>query len=136
MRIAKRRRTSIVEASKVHERVNAQFGPTAAAYSRSLVHSDPAALRNAVELARPKHGDMALDIATGAGHMALALAPHVTKVIAYDMTKEMLLEAKGNAVRRGLTNVITKKGIAENLPFPDSTFDIVTVRHAPITLPM
>jgi ubiquinone/menaquinone biosynthesis C-methylase UbiE len=74
---------------------------------------------------------MALDIATGAGHMALALAAHVTKVIAYDMTKEMLLEAKGNAVRRGLTNVITKKGIAENLPFPDSTFDIVTVRHAP-----
>ena len=131
MRIAKQRRTKIVEASKVHERVNAQFGPTAAAYSRSLVHSDPAALRNAVELARPKPGDLALDIATGAGHMALALAPHVTKVIAYDMTKEMLLEAKGNAVRRGLTNVITKKGIAENLPFPDSTFDIVTVRHAP-----
>ena len=60
MRIAKQRRTKIVEASKVHERVNAQFGPTAAAYSRSLVHSDPAALRNAVELARPKPGDMAL----------------------------------------------------------------------------
>jgi ubiquinone/menaquinone biosynthesis C-methylase UbiE len=129
--MAKQVRTAKVEASKLHERVSAQFGPTAAAYSRSLVHSDPGALRKAVELARPKPGDMALDIATGAGHMAMALAPHVTKVIAYDMTQEMLLEAKGNAVTRGLTNLTTKMGIAEDLPFPDSTFDIVTVRHAP-----
>jgi ubiquinone/menaquinone biosynthesis C-methylase UbiE len=77
---------------------------------------------------------MALDIATGAGHMAMALAPHVTKVIAYDMTQEMLVEAKSNAVARGLTNLITKKGIAEDLPFADATFDIVTVRHAPSSL--
>jgi ubiquinone/menaquinone biosynthesis C-methylase UbiE len=134
--MAKQRRTKQVEASKVHERVSAQFGPTAAAYSRSLVHSDPGALRKAVELARPKPEDMALDIATGAGHMALALAPHVTKVIAYDMTQEMLLETEGNAVTHGVTNLITREGIAEDLPFPDSTFDIVTVRHAPITSPM
>ena len=120
-----------VEASKLHKRVSARFAPTAAAYSRSLVHSDPGALRKAVELVRPRSRDIALDIATGAGHMAMALAPHVSKVIAYDMTEEMLLEAKGNAVTRGLTNLTTKKGVAENLPFPDSTFDIVTVRHAP-----
>src|ERR1700730_5339497 len=116
--MAKQVRTAKVEGSKLHERVSAQFGPTAAAYSRSLVHSDPGALRKAVELARPKPGDMALDIATGAGHMAMALAPHVTKVIAYDMTKEMLLEAKGKAVRRAPRIGISKKGIAENLPFP------------------
>ena len=48
----------------------------------------------------------------------------------------MLLEAKSNAVTRGLTNLTTEKGIAEDLPFPDSTFDIVTVRHAPMILPM
>lgn len=120
-----------VEASKVHERVSAQFGPSAAAYSHSLVHSDPGALRKVVELACPKPGDLALDIATGAGHTALALAPHVTKVVAYDMTQEMLLQTKNNAIARGLTNVVTRKGIAEDLPFPDSTFDIVTVRQAP-----
>jgi ubiquinone/menaquinone biosynthesis C-methylase UbiE len=131
MRMAKQRRTKKVEASKVHKRVNAQFGPAAAAYSHSLVHSDPSALRKVVELACPKPGDLALDIATGAGHTALALAPHVTKVIAYDVTQEMLCETKDNAIARGLTNVATRKGIAEDLPFPDSTFDIVTVRQAP-----
>src|SRR3984893_2343105 len=98
--MAKQVRTAKVEASQLHERVSAQFGPTAAAYSRSLVPSDPGALRKAVELARPKPGDMALGNVPGAGHRAMALPPRVTKVIAHDMTQEMLLEAKGNAVTR------------------------------------
>lgn len=120
-----------VEAMKVHERVSAQFGSSAAAYTHSLVHSDPGALRKVVELAQPKPGDVALDIATGAGHTALALAPHVAELVAYDMTPEMLLQTENNALARGLTNVVTRKGLAEELPFPDATFDIVTVRHAP-----
>jgi ubiquinone/menaquinone biosynthesis C-methylase UbiE len=131
MRTTEQQHMKKVEASKVHRRVSAQFGPAAAAYSHSLVHSDRSALRKVVELACAKPGDLALDIATGAGHTALALAPHVTEVIAYDVTQEMLLETKGNAIARRLTNVVTRKGIAEDLPFPDSTFDIVTVRQAP-----
>jgi protein-L-isoaspartate O-methyltransferase len=62
--------------SEIHERVGAQFGAAAAAYSGSLTHSDPDALRRVVELANPKPGDAALDIATGAGHTALALLHH------------------------------------------------------------
>ncbi|HXQ25596.1 MAG TPA: methyltransferase domain-containing protein [Candidatus Acidoferrales bacterium] len=117
--------------SDIHERVSAQFGAAAANYSSSLTHSDPEALRKVVELARPKSTDIALDIATGAGHTALALAPHVAKVIAYDMTEEMLAETRRNAAARGLANVSTQQGIAESLPFPDATFDIVSVRQAP-----
>jgi len=118
-------------AAEINNRVQAQFGPAAAAYTCSAVHSDPDALRKVVELARPERGDLALDIATGAGHVALALAPNVTQVIAYDMTDEMLLETQRNATARGLTNLVTRKGSAERLPFPDSMFDIVTVRQAP-----
>ena len=118
-------------AAEISTRVHAQFGPAAAAYTHSGVHRDPAALQKVVELARPHPGDLALDIATGPGHVALALAPFVSRVIAYDMTEEMLLETRQNALARGLANVVTRKGIAERLPFPDSTFDIVTVRHAP-----
>ncbi len=118
-------------AAEINNRVRAQFGPAAAAYTHSGVHRDPGALRRVVELACPIPGDLALDIATGPGHVALALAPYVAKVIAYDMTEEMLLETQRNAAGRGLTNVVTRKGVAERLPFPDSTFDIVTVRHAP-----
>jgi ubiquinone/menaquinone biosynthesis C-methylase UbiE len=115
----------------VHERVQSQFGAAAAAYTGSLVHADSNALQRVVELAAPKPGDIALDIATGAGHTALALAPHVARVIAYDLTPQMLAETRRNADARGLTNVETKQGPAEKLSFADASFDIVTVRQAP-----
>lgn len=118
-------------AAEINNLVQAQFGPAAAAYTQSEVHRDPDALRKVVELAHPQPGDVALDIATGAGHVALALAPYVTKVIAYDMTEEMLLETQRNATARGLGNIVTQRGTAERLPFADAMFDIVTVRHAP-----
>jgi ubiquinone/menaquinone biosynthesis C-methylase UbiE len=115
----------------VHERVQSQFGAAAEAYGTSLVHVDAVALQRVVELAQPKAEDAALDIATGAGHTALALAPHVARVIAYDLTQEMLRETRRNAVARGLTNVYTQRGAAETLPFRDASFDIVTARQAP-----
>ncbi len=115
----------------VHERVQSQFGAAAEAYGTSLVHADASALQHVVELADPKPGDAALDIATGAGHTALALAPRVARVIAYDLTREMLHETRRNAAARGLANVYTQQGPAEKLPFRDASFDIVTVRQAP-----
>jgi SAM-dependent methyltransferase len=117
--------------STIHRRVAAQFGAAAAAYTTSPTHSDPAALRRVVELAGPKPTDVALDVATGAGHTALALAPHVARVVACDLTEAMLAETARNAAARGLANVAVRKGSAEALPFPDGSFDIVTVRHAP-----
>jgi ubiquinone/menaquinone biosynthesis C-methylase UbiE len=129
--VAGREHSERAPRSEIHERVNAQFGAAAAAYSTSLVHSDPAALSKVVELARPRPADVALDVATGTGNTALALAPHVAQVIAYDVTAAMLAETARNAAARGLTNVVTRQGIAEAIPFPDPTFDIVTVRQAP-----
>ncbi len=121
----------IEERSEIHGRVAAQFGAAAGAYSVSLTHGDPAALKRVVELARPKSTDVALDIATGAGHTAMALAPHVAQVIGYDLTAPMLAETARNAAACGLQNVTTRQGAAESLPFPDASFDIVTVRQAP-----
>jgi ubiquinone/menaquinone biosynthesis C-methylase UbiE len=116
---------------QIHRKVTAQFGAAAGAYTTSLTHSDPAALERVLDLARPKPSDVALDIATGAGHTALALAPHVAQVTAYDLTEPMLAETARNAAARGLSNVTTRQGPAESLPFADASFDIVTVRQAP-----
>ena len=55
----------------------------------------------------------------------------MAEVIAYDITPQMLAETARNAAERGLTNVAIRQGAAEHLPFADSSFDIVTVRHAP-----
>jgi ubiquinone/menaquinone biosynthesis C-methylase UbiE len=116
---------------EIENRVREQFGRTAGDYTQSRVHSDPDALNKIVTLAQVRPGDVALDIATGAGHVAMALAPRIAEVIAYDLTEEMLQEAQRNAAARGLSNITTKRGKAEQLPFPDGTFDIVTVRQAP-----
>jgi ubiquinone/menaquinone biosynthesis C-methylase UbiE len=114
-----------------HERVRSQFGSAAAAYSTSAGHSDAQMLARVVELAMPSPGAHALDVATGAGHTAMALAPYVAEVIAYDLTPQMLEETARNAAARGLHNIVTRQGPAERLPFDDATFDIVTVRQAP-----
>jgi len=117
--------------SNVHARVRSQFGAAASAYTTSVGHSDPTLLLRVVELAQPRPSDRALDIATGAGHTALALAPLVAEVVAFDLTRQMLEETARNAAARGLKNVVTRQGAAERLPFPDSGFDIVAVRQAP-----
>jgi SAM-dependent methyltransferase len=117
--------------STIHRRVAAQFGAAASAYTTSATHSDPVALGRVVELAAPKLVDVALDVATGAGHTALALAPYVARVVACDLTEPMLAETARNAAARGLANVAVRQGPAEALPFADASFDIVTVRHAP-----
>lgn len=114
----------------VHEKVQQQFGATAAAYSTSAGHGDRGVLADLVARVGPQPTDTVLDIATGAGHTALAFAPHVQKVVAYDLTDAMLAETAKNAAERGLSNVATQRGPAEKLPFADGAFDIVTVRLA------
>ena len=74
----------------------------------SAGHSDPMLLQRVIELAEPKPADRALDIATGAGHTALVLAPHVAEVVAFDLTQQMLEETARNATARCLTNVTTR----------------------------
>jgi ubiquinone/menaquinone biosynthesis C-methylase UbiE len=107
-----------------------RFGKAAADYATSEVHARGASLKRLVELTEPKPHWRVLDVATGAGHTALAFAPHVAKVTATDITEEMLAETRKLAKARGLTNVRTLHAKAEDLPFPDASFDLVVCRLA------
>lgn len=115
--------------------VQQQFGANAAAYATSTVHAKGASLARLVELVKPKSDWAALDIATGAGHTALAFAPHVASVIASDLTPEMLVESAKLAAAKGHANMTTAQADAERLPFPDASFDLVTSRIAPHHFP-
>lgn len=112
-------------------RVQAQFGAAASAYVTSTVHAQGEDLKRMVALADLKGHEKVLDIATGAGHTALAFAPHVGSVIASDITAEMLRVAEAHLTRAGVSNVTYQIADAEALPFPDASFDIVTCRTAP-----
>ena len=115
--------------------IQQRFGANAANYVTSSVHATGASLARVVDLVCPRKDWITLDIATGAGHMALAFAPHVAKVIASDLTPEMLTETAKLAASRGLGNVETRQADAEALPFAASSFDLVSCRIAPHHFP-
>ena len=115
--------------------VQQQFGVNAANYSTSTVHAKGASLGRLVELVKPARDWIVLDIATGAGHTAAAFAPHVARVVASDLTPEMLTEARKLAEAKGLANMETATADAERLPFGDKSFDLVTCRIAPHHFP-
>jgi len=106
------------------------FGASADAYVTSEVHAKGASLNRLVELLEPQQDWRVLDVATGGGHTAYVLAPYVAEVVATDITAEMLTNTAKGAAERGLDNLSTETADAENLPFPDGSFDLVTCRIA------
>lgn len=111
--------------------IQEQFGANAASYAISRVHARGASLGRLVELLPTRPDWAVLDVATAAGHTAFALAPHVERVWATDITAEMLELAREQARARGIDNVTVEYADAEALPYPDATFDLVTCRIAP-----
>ena len=115
--------------------VRESFSRVAANYTKSTFHASSARLQEVVDLARPRPGDLVLDVATGTGNTAFALAPYVRRVIGLDLTREMLDEARKIAAEREIANVDWVIGDAAHLPFQDETFDIYVVRAAPHHFP-
>jgi ubiquinone/menaquinone biosynthesis C-methylase UbiE len=107
------------------------FSERAAFYTTSASHKNPQMLAKLVALAQPQAGWQALDVATGTGHTAFALAPYVQHVIATDLTPAMLDEARKLQTTLGITNVEFRTADVHHLPFPDASFDLVSSRIAP-----
>lgn len=119
------------EAEAIKERVRAAFGAAAESYVTSERHRSGDDLAILVEWAQPTSTDRALDISTGGGHTALAVAPHVHNVAVTDLTPRMLATARSFLTEQGVTNATYVIADAERLPFLDASFDLVTVRIAP-----
>ena len=115
--------------------VRERFARVARNYTTSHFHADPTRLDEVVVLAEPRPDDLALDVATGTGNTALALAPLVAGVVGLDLTPEMLGEAVRLQRERGVANAAWVLGDAGSLPFPDATFDVSTARAAPHHFP-
>ena len=76
-----------------------------------------------VRLMRPWKFGLVLDVATGSGDLASAIGKHFPgcRVVGADFCRPMLEVAR----RRGLPELVEADGL--KLPFPDGTFDAVTV---------
>ena len=107
-----------------------RFGKFSQAYIKSKYHGDSPDLDTLIELVQPKQEWKVLDIATGGGHTALKFAPHVSEVIATDITPNMLQNAQEFIKQKGVSNVKFQHADAEDLPFGDDMFELVTCRIA------
>jgi ubiquinone/menaquinone biosynthesis C-methylase UbiE len=115
---------------KTEEEARRVFGERATFYTTSAAHTDPEVLARVVALAGPEPAWIALDIATGTGHTAFALAGHVGMVVGTDLTPEMLREAGALRAINGIGNVAFTVADVHQLPFPSATFHLITCRRA------
>jgi ubiquinone/menaquinone biosynthesis C-methylase UbiE len=93
-------------------------------------HKSGRELELVVDFAAPTGTERVLDIGTGAGHTALALASRVSDVVLTDPVDAMLATARRLFQVAGLTNAQFVRVGAEQLPFPNASYDIVTTRLA------
>lgn len=110
--------------------VKENFGVQAQAYVQSALHATGEDLLRLEKMLAPYSEAKLLDVGTGGGHVSYLAAKQVRQVVAYDMSSEMLAAVEKTAAERGLSNITTKQGVAENLPFEDGTFDVVVSRYS------
>jgi demethylmenaquinone methyltransferase / 2-methoxy-6-polyprenyl-1,4-benzoquinol methylase len=104
----------------------APLGPTYDRYASLLSFGqDPRWRRELVSHVEAGPGDRVLDVATGTGAVAReVIARTRCTVVGLDQSPEMLAEA-----RRRLPGVELIQGTADELPFPDASFDALTFTY-------
>lgn len=112
------------------ESVRRQFSQNAADYRDAPLFSAGQDLRQMVASVPLNGRERVLDIGTGAGHTALAFAAVAGECVGLDLTDAMIDVATKFAAERGVTNVHFEVGDAEDLPFPNESFDVVSCRFA------
>jgi len=88
--------------------------------------------RRVAELAQVKSGDRALDLCCGTGDLSFALARRGAETTGLDFSPQMLaVAAQRQAANLKLKteNLKFLQGDAQQLPFPENSFDIVTVGY-------
>jgi demethylmenaquinone methyltransferase/2-methoxy-6-polyprenyl-1,4-benzoquinol methylase len=105
----------------------APLGPTYDRYAALLSFGqDPRWRRFLVSRVQAMPGDRVLDVATGTGAVAHELIRRTgCRVVGVDVTPEMLAEAR----RRLGPDIELVEARAEQLPFPDASFDALTFTY-------
>src|SRR3954468_25005445 len=77
-----------------------------------------------VDEAGPASGDRVLDVGAGTGNAAIAAARRGARVVASDLTPELLEDGRGRAAQEGVA-LEWEQGDAEALPYDAGAFDVV-----------
>ena len=108
-----------------------QYARQAERYADSVLHARGESLDAVRRLAAASRTDTVLDLGTGTGFTAFAVAADAGRVVAADLTREMLHQALRLARERQLdAGLEFTIAAAENLPFADDVFPVITCRYA------
>jgi ubiquinone/menaquinone biosynthesis C-methylase UbiE len=107
-----------------------QFDPRANAYLTSATHAQGKDLVRLAQLVGERTRGAVLDVGSGGGHASFCVAPLADRVVACDLSETMLATVAQEALRRGLNNLETYRGAAEDLPFPEASFETVVTRYS------
>ncbi len=113
----------------IQQKAREQFNRQSQNYGKGHVLEKLDDLLDALKHVAVRRGQLALDIATGSGHTGLHLASLGMQVTASDISPMMLEMTRKMAEARGLA-VETKLHSAEELPYRDCSFHLVTCRVA------
>ena len=105
-----------------------QFNAQAEFYATSTVHSSGQNLEIIAEYLKNKNFGISLDIATGPGFTAFEASKVSKKVLAIDIASAMINQAKILAKKRNISNIEFLLASADNLPYSNHYFDLITCR--------
>jgi cyclopropane fatty-acyl-phospholipid synthase-like methyltransferase len=107
----------------------ARFDEKAGEYDESNSDEYRACANLVIEHAAPGEDDIVLDLGTGTGAIALALAPDAKRVVGRDISEGMMDEARAKAADAGINTVELAYGTFRE-PEYDGSVDIVTSNFA------
>lgn len=110
------------------ERVRQEFSRQASQMADAQAFRNPTVQERLVATLKDRPASRVLDLACGPGIIAEAVAPYADEIVGVDVTPEMIRLAEQRFAAGGIANGRFLIAPAEQLPFPDGSFDRVVTR--------
>jgi ubiquinone/menaquinone biosynthesis C-methylase UbiE/DNA-binding transcriptional ArsR family regulator len=82
-----------------------------------------------LEFVGPSQVASYLDLGTGTGRILELIAPRASRAVGIDLNGEMLTLARARIERAALAHVQVRRGDLFELPYPDDSFELITVHQ-------